>query len=48
MWNAMPSLEAWQWHAARELYLLPQDLERIARLRGIRWDPRQGTFVFTN
>ena len=49
-WSGFPSPEAWQWHAARELFLAPQSLEeRLARLdalRGIRWDARQGTMVF--
>ncbi len=49
-WCSFPSPEAWQWHAARELFLTPQNLEeRLARLdalRGIRWDARQGTMVF--
>ncbi len=51
-WTGQPSAEAWQWLAARELFLTPQDLERrltkIAALRGLRWDERQGTMVFTS
>ena len=51
-WNGLPSTDAWQWHAARELYLTPQDLERrlgkLQTLRGLRWDARQGTMVFTS
>ncbi len=51
-WANQPSSDAWQWHAARELYLTPQDLERrlerLQSLRGLRWDERQGTMVFTS
>jgi len=51
-WSAQPSAEAWQWRAAHELFLTPQDLERrlkkVAALRGLRWDARQGTMVFTS
>ena len=51
-WSKHPSPEAWQWEAARELFLTPQDLEarlaRIKSLRGLRWDARQGTMVFTS
>lgn len=51
-WANHPSPDAWQWHAARELYLTPQELERRLRrlqtLRGLRWDTRQGTMVFTS
>lgn len=51
-WNGLPSIESWQWKAARELFLTPQDLERrlakLAVLRGLRWDARQGTMVFTS
>lgn len=51
-WASQPSIEAWQWSAARELFLTPQDLEkrleRIRALRGVRWDMRQGTLVFTS
>lgn len=47
-----PSLEAWQWLVARELYLTPQELERrleqLRTLRGLRWDARQGTLTFTS
>jgi hypothetical protein len=48
----MSSQESWKWHAARELTLTPQDLERrldkLRDLRGMRWDGRQGTIVFSN
>ncbi len=51
-WANLPSAEAWQWRAARELYLTPQELERrlerLRLLRGLRWDQRQGTMVFTS
>jgi len=51
-WTGLPSLEAWQWYAARELFLTPQELEhrlaRVRALRGLRWDARQGTLVFTS
>jgi hypothetical protein len=51
-WAHYPSADAWQWHAARELYLTPQELEhrltRLHSLRGLRWDTRQGTMVFTS
>ncbi len=51
-WNDQPSSDAWQWHAARELYLTPHDLERrlqrLQLLRGLRWDTRRGTMVFTS
>jgi hypothetical protein len=49
-WSGLESPDAWRWHAARELYLTPQELERrmqkLEGLRGIRWDIRQGTMVF--
>jgi len=49
-WFNLPSMESWMWHAASELNLTPQDLERrldqIKTLRGLRWDERQGTVVF--
>jgi hypothetical protein len=49
-WSGLPSTEAWQWFAARELYLTPQDLERrlgnLRTLRGLNWDSRQGTMIF--
>lgn len=49
-WAGQPSVDAWQWHAARELYLTPQDLERrlqkLQTLRGLRWDERLGAVVF--
>jgi hypothetical protein len=51
-WSAQPSTDAWLWHAARELFLSPQDLERrlerLSALRGLRWDTRRGTMVFTS
>jgi len=51
-WANQPSLGDWQWHVARELYLTPRELERrlnqLRTLRGLRWDPRQGTMVFTS
>jgi len=51
-WSRMSSLEAWQWHAASELNLTPQDLirriQRLSEIRGIRWSQRQGTLVFTH
>ena len=51
-WTTLPSSEAWQWRAARELFLTPQELERrleqLNALRGLRWDTRQGTMRFTS
>jgi len=51
-WAGMTSPEGWKWHAARELTLTPQDLERrlekLRSLRSLRWDDRQGTIVFNN
>lgn len=51
-WTNLPSKEAWQWHAARELFLTPQELEgKLAHLhtvRGLRWEPKRGTLVFTS
>jgi hypothetical protein len=51
-WTGQASAETWQWYAARELFLTPQELERrltkLERLRGIRWDRRQGAMVFTS
>ena len=50
-WDHSSDPAAWQWRAARELVVTPQELERrLARLnelRGVRWDARQGTMVFT-
>jgi hypothetical protein len=50
-WTDEQSAETWQWHTARELFLTPQDLERrllkLDKLRGLRWDTRLGTMVFT-
>ncbi|HEB65624.1 MAG TPA: hypothetical protein ENJ02_08795 [Chloroflexi bacterium] len=49
-WSASDSVEAWQWQAASDLFLTPQELERrlnrLDVLRGVRWDERQGTMVF--
>ena len=49
-WSGQPYPEAWQWHAARELFLTPQDLERrlqkISDLRDVRWNARQGAMAF--
>jgi hypothetical protein len=51
-WNGLHSASAWNWLAARELYLTPQELERrmqkLVDLRGLRWDLRRGTMVFSN
>jgi len=51
-WAGYPSAENWKWLAARQLFLTPQDLERrlekLKALRGLRWDTRQGTMVFTS
>ena len=50
VWSACADTAAWQWQAARELVLTPQELERrlqrLDQLRGLRWDVRQGTLVF--
>ncbi len=50
-WTGEQNAESWQWHAAHELFLTPQDLERrlakLEKLRGLRWDGRLGTMVFT-
>jgi len=44
--SGQPALEAWKWNAARMLYLTPQELDRrmekLDRLRGLRWDPQIG------
>jgi hypothetical protein len=49
-WQGARSIEEWNWHAASELYLTPQDLEahlkNIEKLRGVRWNERLGTIVF--
>lgn len=49
-WDNLASPDAWRWQAARNLYLTPQSLERrlqeLEKLRGLCWDPRQGTMVF--
>ncbi len=51
-WSRLPSPDAWRWHAARELFVTPQELERrltyLQALRGLRWDARQGAMVFTS
>ncbi len=51
-WSGHASQKAWQWHAARELHINPQDLEcrldKLRSVRGLRWDTRQGTMVFSN
>ncbi len=51
-WAGLPSTDAWQWHAARELYLTPQELEKrlqkVMKMRGLHWDARQGSMVFSN
>lgn len=51
-WSGQASQDTWQWHAARELHITPQDLEcrldRLRSVRGLRWDTRQGTMVFGN
>jgi hypothetical protein len=51
-WTNQVSLAAWQWFAARELFLTPADLERrldtLHKLRGLRWDSRRGTMDFTS
>ena len=45
------AIEAWKWTAARELFLTPQELEhrldKLDRMRGLRWDARLGSVVFT-
>jgi hypothetical protein len=50
-WTGLPTAESWQWHAARELFLTPQELERrlgkLDKLRGLRWDSRQGAMILT-
>jgi hypothetical protein len=49
-WNGLTSIDEWKWHAASELYLTPQDLERrleaLNNLRGVHWNEHQGTLVF--
>ncbi len=51
-WAGLSSCEAWKWRAAQELCLTPQDLERrldnLQARRGLRWDARQGTMVFSS
>jgi hypothetical protein len=49
-WIACADKAAWQWQAAHELVVTPQELERrlqrLDQLRGLRWDVRQGALVF--
>ena len=51
-WSGLASMDEWQWQAARELYLTPQDferrLEKVKNLRGLHWSSRQGTIVFNS
>lgn len=51
-WAGLASAEAWQWRAARELFLTPQELdhrlERLKGIRGLRWLERRGTMSFTS
>jgi hypothetical protein len=51
-WGESRSVEEWNWHAAQELFLTPQDLEyhlqNIASMRGMHWNSRLGTLVFDN
>jgi len=51
-WSGLRDVTEWQWRAAYELFLTPQDLERrleqLRVMRGLRWDNRQGTMVFTS
>ncbi len=46
------AVEAWKWAAAQELFLTPQELDRrldkLDRLRGLRWDARLGSVVFVS
>ncbi len=48
--TGLTALEGWKWSAARELFLTPQELDlrldKLDRLRGIRWDIKLGTLVF--
>jgi hypothetical protein len=50
-WSEFPSLEAWCWYAARELYLTPQNLESrllsLNKRRSTEWDIDHGTLIFT-
>jgi hypothetical protein len=50
-WSGCADAAAWERQAARELFVGPPELaQRLARLqalRGLRWDARQGTLVFT-
>ncbi|NTV47705.1 MAG: hypothetical protein HGB11_14570, partial [Chlorobiales bacterium] len=51
-WSGLPSPEDWKKCAAQELYLSPEELQRgieqVRQLRGLRWDTRKGTLVFTS
>lgn len=51
-WSGLRDVTEWQWRAAYELVLTPQDLERrlthLSAWRGLRWDERQGTMIFTS
>ncbi|NTV45200.1 MAG: hypothetical protein HGB11_01450 [Chlorobiales bacterium] len=51
-WSGLPSQEDWKKCAAEELYLSSEELQRcidqVRRLRGLRWDERKGTLVFTS
>ncbi len=50
--TGFPAVEAWKWTAAQELFLTPQELDRrlekLDRLRGLRWDAQLGALVFTS
>ncbi len=51
-WDGFPDAKAWGWRAAWEFQLTPQELQRrldkLDRLRGLRWDTRLGTYQFTS
>lgn len=51
-WSESKSIEEWNWHAAQELFLTPQDLEshlqKVASMRSLHWNSRLGTLVFDN
>ncbi|MBN1484194.1 MAG: hypothetical protein JXA37_05685 [Chloroflexia bacterium] len=50
--SGCPGLESWKWQVAQELFLTPRELEqrldKLDRLRGLRWDLQLGTMVFTS
>jgi len=50
-WSGFCDPDSWQWRAARTLYITPQELERrleqLKSRRGLRWDARQGTMIFS-